>query len=58
MTAIRFYPETSPAHVRYIEQGSRFSAVDAGVHDALLVLNWHGPASERDHFSCMHPRKR
>ena len=49
------YPEARPAHVRDIEQGSGFSAVDAGIHNTLLVLNGHRPASKRYHFPCKYP---
>lgn len=36
-----------------VKQCCIFPAVDARVHDAVFVLDWHGPSSERYHFACM-----
>ena len=40
------------AHVRHVEQGRSFAAVQRGVDDGILVLNGHAPSCERHHLPC------
>lgn len=45
--------ERKPTHVGDIEQAAVGAAIGGGLHDAVLVLNGHGPPGERHHLAAV-----
>jgi len=48
--------EGEAEHVRDVEERGVLTAPDGGIHDRVLVLNWHRPARKGHHLACMQVR--